>query len=146
MYGLRRRSLGLLGSAITLMIAGCGPTAETSPAPAQRVIDIVANDSLRFAPDHVTVRTGETVTFRVTNTGRSPHEFVLGDEAAQQRHEDAMTHGDMSMDMMANAVDLPAGGTATLTYRFAEAGTVIYGCHVAGHYAAGMRGTVTVTP
>jgi len=44
----------------------------------------------------------------------------------------------------AYAVQIPAGQTATLVYTFSKPGTLIYGCHVSGHYAAGMRGTITV--
>jgi uncharacterized cupredoxin-like copper-binding protein len=42
-------------------------------------------------------------------------------------------------------VDIPAGATARLVYTFDQPGTLEYGCHVAGHYAAGMRGTIIVT-
>ena len=45
-----------------------------------------------------------------------------------------------------NAVDVPAGTTVRLVYTFDQPGTLEYGCHVPGHYPAGMRGTITVTP
>jgi len=41
-------------------------------------------------------------------------------------------------------VNVPAGQSATLVYTFNNPGTLIYGCHVPGHYLAGMRGTITV--
>jgi uncharacterized cupredoxin-like copper-binding protein len=37
-------------------------------------------------------------------------------------------------------VEVPAGTTARLIYTFDQPGTLEYACHVAGHYAAGMRG------
>jgi uncharacterized cupredoxin-like copper-binding protein len=43
-----------------------------------------------------------------------------------------------------NAVAVGPGETAELTYTFHEAGELIMGCHVAGHYLAGMRGTIIV--
>jgi uncharacterized cupredoxin-like copper-binding protein len=44
-------------------------------------------------------------------------------------------------------VDLPAGSSARrLVYTFDQPGTLEYGCHVPGHYPAGMRGTIVVTP
>jgi uncharacterized cupredoxin-like copper-binding protein len=43
-----------------------------------------------------------------------------------------------------NGVEVPAGGSARLVYTFDQLGTLEYGCHVPGHYAAGMLGTVTV--
>ena len=38
-----------------------------------------------------------------------------------------------------NAVSVKPGKTGSLTMTFAEAGTLIVGCHEPGHYAAGMR-------
>ena len=43
------------------------------------------------------------------------------------------------------AVEVAPGETATLVYTFDEPGTLLIGCHVPGHYAAGMKGTITVT-
>ena len=42
------------------------------------------------------------------------------------------------------AVNVPAGRAARLVYTFDQPGTLEYGCHVPGHYAAGMRGTITI--
>ena len=39
---------------------------------------------------------------------------------------------------------VPAGEIATTTYRFTEAGELIIGCHLPGHYAYGMRALVRV--
>jgi len=102
-------------------------------------------DQLRFAPDSLNVRAGETVAFVVSNPGIVGHDFVIGNEAAQQAHERQMAAG--APDDMAggSSIDVPSGATATLVYTFAQPGTLIFGCHVSGHYAAGMRGTITVT-
>lgn len=49
--------------------------------------------------------------------------------------------GDMAMDAHdPNAMTVPAGETHELTRTFTEAGDILMGCHVPGHYAAGMRG------
>ena len=39
---------------------------------------------------------------------------------------------------------LPAGPLA-LVYTFDNPATLEYGCHVPGHYAAGMRGTISIS-
>jgi len=60
-----------------------------------------------------------------------------------------MALGTESMNAMETtpyAVDVPAHATVTLVYTFDHEGTLIIGCHVPGHYAAGMRGTITVQP
>jgi uncharacterized cupredoxin-like copper-binding protein len=84
-----------------------------------------------------------------TNNSNAPHEFVIGDEAVQQAHEEEMTNGDEvmdndTMDGQPYAVDVEPGETATLIYTFDKPGTLLIGCHVPGHYAAGMTGTITI--
>jgi Cu+-exporting ATPase len=123
-----------------------GGESVVSASQADRTIAITAGDDLRFSPAAVNVRSGETVAFRVSNSGSAPHEFVIGSAAVQNEHERQMSRGG-HMDGMdrASAVAIPAGGTATLVYTFGRPGALIYGCHVSGHYAAGMQGTITVT-
>jgi uncharacterized cupredoxin-like copper-binding protein len=41
-------------------------------------------------------------------------------------------------------MSVPAGTTRTTTYTLTNPGTLIFGCHLPGHYAFGMRGLVTV--
>lgn len=124
-------------------VAGYGQPADASEI--DRIVEVVASDDLRFSPDAVTVAPGETITFRVVNEGKLVHDFTLGDEAAQAAHEEEMAEmPDMAHDED-NAVEVPAGETEELTWRFDEGGEVIYGCHQSGHYAAGMKGRITVT-
>ena len=37
------------------------------------------------------------------------------------------------------------GETRELTYAFAQAGGTLAGCHVAGHYAGGMKAAITIS-
>jgi uncharacterized cupredoxin-like copper-binding protein len=120
------------------------PTASAAPtAPATR-IEVKLTDTLRIEPAAMTVPAGVRVTFVVTNTGAIKHEFVLGDEAAQAQHETEMG-GSMGMgedEEMAIGVD--PGETKELTVTFPSAASLIAGCHVAGHYAGGMKASVEV--
>jgi P-type Cu+ transporter len=111
--------------------------------PVTRTINVTTIDALRFTPDQISVRAGETVAFEITNSGVLPHEFFIGTPAEQQAHEAEMTTGSAMMDEP-NGVEVPAGGVARLVYTFDQPGTLEYGCHVPGHYAAGMRGTITI--
>ncbi|HEX3722915.1 MAG TPA: heavy metal translocating P-type ATPase, partial [Nitrolancea sp.] len=126
-----------------------GATESTSGALlADRSITIDATDQLRFIPSSITVRTGETIAFTISNLGTTEHEFVIGNAQFQQEHEKDMEGGNTSQgmaDMGDNGVDVPAGKTATLVYTFKQPGTLYYACHIAGHYAAGMQGTITVS-
>lgn len=153
----------LLALAAAALLAACGggtdqPSgAETSmdhgamssgtqpPAgQAARTIKVTANDQLRFQPASVSVMGGETVAFTVTNTGKVAHEFVIGDQAFQDEHEKEMAGQTMPMADDADGIGLPAGATKTLTYTFKQPGTLLYACHTAGHYQAGMKGTITI--
>jgi Cu+-exporting ATPase len=125
------------------------PAAEAAVlAVPDRTVAIDATDNLRFSPDAVTVKEGETVAFVIRNTGAVPHEFVIGDETVQAEHEQEMAAGkDESMEAMGEkpyAVDVPPHETVTLVYTFDEPGRLLFGCHVPGHYAAGMKGTIVV--
>jgi len=129
------------------MDMGGETVAPVSLAP-DRTVAITADDALRFTPDSLTVRKGETVAFVVTNTGVLPHEFVIGDEDVQAEHEEEMATGEEeAMDDMATpvAIEIPPGETRTLVYRFDEPGMILIGCHVPGHYDGGMKGVITVT-
>ena len=83
--------------------------------------------------------------FVVTNPGSVAHDFVIGDEAVQLAHERQMASGASDDMASGSSIEVPAGTTATLVYTFDQLGTLIFGSHVPGHYADGMRGTITVT-
>jgi uncharacterized cupredoxin-like copper-binding protein len=120
-----------------------GEPADASSA--DRVIEIAASDDFRFDPASIEVSAGETVTFRVTNTGAIPHDFTLGDEATQQSHAEEMEEmAGMAMPDEPNAVVVDPGETRELTWHFTEAGELLIGCHQTGHYEAGMKAQITV--
>lgn len=151
---MRLRHLAL-APALVLVVAACsggGSTPSTSAAAsptsaastaAQR-IEVKLTDSLRMEPAEMTVKVGQPVTFVVTNTGAIEHEFYVGDEAAQDAHEQEMLSGGMAMDEP-DGIVLKPGETKELLHTFETAGTFLAGCHVPGHYAGGMKATITVT-
>lgn len=93
----------------------------------------------------MSVPAGGPVTFVVTNTGSTNHEFFVGDDIAQMDHDRemrgmaGMTHDE------AMGIGLMPGETKRLTVTFTTAGTVSAGCHVSGHYAAGMKASIRVS-
>ena len=96
----------------------------------------------RFTPASFAVAAGTIVRLDLVNDDPISHEFVIGDEAAQQRHE---TGKQKSHDGEAGAASLEPGERQTIWYRFPARGTALFGCHKPGHYAYGMRGTITIT-
>jgi len=114
-------------------------------ASATRTIQVDTTDALRFSPDRLSVRTGDTVAFEIHNPGAVAHEFFIGTPEEQQAHEREMASStSMQMHDEPGQIDVPARQTVRLVYTFDQPGTLEYGCHVPGHYAAGMRGTITV--
>jgi uncharacterized cupredoxin-like copper-binding protein len=111
---------------------------------ADRTIEVAALDSLEFEPERLTVDAGETVTFEVTNEGRAPHEFVIGDRAYQEEHEQQMSEGAEHDLSAGNIIELDPGADDGITWTFSEAGDVLFACHVENHYAGGMFGTIEV--
>ncbi len=116
-------------------------------ANATRTIEVTANDNYTFDPPSVAISKGETVIFKVTNAGSIPHTFLVGDQAAQDEHEEEMTSGENMAGMHdePNIVEVQPGETGEVVWHFTDSGTFIYGCHETGHYAAGMKGTIIVT-
>lgn len=121
--------------------AGFGKAADAEDA--DRTVEVKTLDELRFDPEEITAEAGETINFVVTNDGRAPHEFVIGDQKYQEEHEQAMEHGGHG-ESTGNVVEVDPGDTAEIAWTFTEPGEVFYACHVEGHYQGGMVGTVTV--
>jgi uncharacterized cupredoxin-like copper-binding protein len=129
----------LLAAAVAAagLLTGCGTALGSGPT--ERIaIDIRYS---AFEPQKITVERGSIVVFEITNTDPIDHEFILGDEGVQEIHEKGTEahHG-----AKPGEVSVPAGESRTTSYEFTEAGTLIFGCHLPGHYAYGMRGAVEV--
>lgn len=122
----------------TAALGGCALSAEATES------EVIVNvNHSRFDPAAFKVETGTTVRFVIHNADPIDHEFLLGDEADQNRHESG-THSEHGA--IPGEVSLPAGTTQSTTYTFTEPGKLIIGCHLPAHYAYGMRADVTVTP
>lgn len=121
------------------------PTAAPSASSGATRIDVKLTDALRIEPAAMSVPAGVPVTFVVTNAGSTDHEFYLGDEAAQAEHEQEMqSMGGMAHDEP-EGIAVEPGETKELTFTFTKPGETLGGCHVAGHYAGGMKAAITVT-
>ena len=111
-----------------------------------RTIRVEMTDQMRFTPAALTVRQGETIRFRVKNTGKVMHEMVLGTLEELKEHAEMMKKEPRMAHHEPNAAHVAPGKTGTLVWRFTDAGEFHYGCLVPGHFDAGMIGTLTVTP
>jgi len=105
------------------------------------VITLTIHNS-HFDKSVVTVRRGEVVTYVVHNRDPIAHELIIGAADVQLRHELGAEplHG-----ARPGEVSVPAGATARTTYRVTTTRPVEFACHLPGHYAYGMHGSVRVT-
>ena len=115
------------------------------PSKVTRTIAITMTDEMRFHPDTLTFKQGETVRLRITNAGKIPHEFVLGNKeeiaehAAMMRKMPGMVHAD------ASSVQVAPGKSADIIWQFSKSGEFLYACLIPGHLEAGMQGGVTIS-
>ena len=123
---------------LAVTLAACSPASGGEPG--EQTVRVRLHYS-RFHPQAFAFEAGTTVTFVVENADPIDHEFILGDEGVQLAHERGTEayHPPRPGEMT-----VPAGEIATTTYRFTEAGELIIGCHLPGHYAYGMRALVRV--
>lgn len=119
------------------------PTSGSAAGSGGQVVNVTLVDALRIEPAQIAVRAGQ-VDFVVTNTGTAEHEFFIGDEAAQAQHEKEMSQGGMAMDEP-DGISVAPGATKTLSMFLSSAGILVGGCHVSGHYAAGMKTQITIS-
>lgn len=109
-----------------------------------RTVDIEMNDEMRFIPDKLTVRQGETIKFVVKNVGEMEHEFVLGTEKELMEHSEQMKqHTEMAHEEP-NMIRVAPGQVGEVVWHFTTSGKIDFACLIPGHYEDGMKGAVSV--
>ena len=105
-----------------------------------------------------TMEEGVTLALQFTNVGTVEHEAVIGDLHEQHDVEVEMAEMAAMVEMglmdaphdvaggghSVPAITVPAGETQTMIVKLDEPGDLMIGCHVPGHWAAGMRSNFTV--
>lgn len=114
------------------------------PEKVTRTVMIDMSDDMRFSPDRVSVTQGETIRFVVKNSGKIPHEMVLGTEKDLQEHYELMKKFPEMEHADENMVTVQPGATGEIVWQFTTSGTIHFGCLLPGHYEAGMKGSVNV--
>ena len=140
--GPRVRRLGL-AVVLPVLLTGC-VRAHAGPGFLQGVRTIhVTIKWTSFHPSHFAFPDGTVVRFVIRNSDPIEHEFILGSKRVQDHVEHtAHLQHDGSVP---GQITIPPGALRTTTYTFGRPGTLLLGCHLPGHYAYGMRGTVTVS-
>jgi len=125
--------------------AGSAPaSAEASPqasGAAGEVIELVETASVQIVQDGqavtaLTVKSGETYTFRVTNEAGFPHNFYIGPQA------------DLAANNVTGLPGIPDFNEGTQEFQYTvtdETASLEFACTLLGHYPS-MNGTFTVEP
>jgi uncharacterized cupredoxin-like copper-binding protein len=129
-----------LGAAIAVLLLGVAAVAAGCAAPAAVTVTIHIHYS-GFDQTEISVPRGVPVTFVLVNEDPIDHEWLIGDEAFHERHRHG-TH--VQHGAVPNEVSIPALETVQTTITFTDPGPVRYICHLPGHEAYGMVGTVRV--
>lgn len=112
---------------------------------ATRTITMTMDDNMRFTPSKLSFKQGETVRFVIQNKGKLLHEVVIG------TREELDAHAAMMVKFPKMAHDEPymahvnAGQNGDMVWTFNRTGNFEFACLIAGHYQAGMVGTISVT-
>ena len=133
------------------LLVACSPSADRREVPpgTDRIVEL-SMEGMHFVPDSIVVKAGELVAFVVTNPNDIAHELYIGTEADQVAH-----HAIHMADSPAGQAQISHGGygiylepheTGVVSYRFDAALMIMLGCHLPGHWEAGMRAVVTVEP
>jgi uncharacterized cupredoxin-like copper-binding protein len=139
--------------------APTGTAATTTAMPLQtlqvsRSIDVTMHDTMKFTPDAIQVKTGETIRFVIRNKGKLAHEMVIGNAeniAAHAKEMQAMASAGKSSHEHSHgggagaiAVSVPAGAMREWVIKFDQAIELEMACLVPGHFEAGMKGKLIV--
>lgn len=109
-----------------------------------RTVEFGMGDDMRFTPAALTVNRGETLRLVAHNHGKQMHEFVIGTTDENRVHAEMMKkHPGMEHDEPW-MTHVEPGQRGEIVWTFNRAGRFEFACLIAGHYDAGMHGTIEV--
>ena len=109
-----------------------------------RTVQFTMTDSMRFTPDKLEVRQGETLRLVIRNKGSMLHEFVLGTKKELEEHAALMVKFPTMEHSEPYMAHVAPGKSSEIIWIFNRAGDFDFACLIAGHYQAGMVGKVKV--
>jgi uncharacterized cupredoxin-like copper-binding protein len=116
------------------------------PKKVSRTVDIEMLDTMRFKPDRITVRHGDTLRLRVRNAGTVLHELVIGTDKELQEHAELMKKHPTMEHEEPYMAHVDAGKRGEIVWQFTQPGDFKFACLIPGHFEAGMVGTIKVLP
>lgn len=143
----------------TIMLVMFAALSTMAIAAQAKTVEIEGTNSLKFSKESITVKPGEEVTIKLSNNSKLPasamaHNWILLaadadaaklDEAAAKAKDNDYVPSDMADQIVAHTGLVGGGESDTVTFTAPEEpGDYTYICTFPGHYAAGMKGTLTV--
>ena len=110
----------------------------------KRTITLAMSDTMRFTPDKIEVKQGETVRISLKNTGKILHEMVIGTKKELEEHAALMVKFPTMEHDEPYMAHIPPGKTGEIIWTFNRVGDFDFACLIAGHYQAGMVGKIKV--
>ena len=111
-----------------------------------RTIEIAMGDDMRFKPERIEVREGEIIRFVIRNGGQVLHEMVIASEAELAQHATLMKKFPTMQHDEPYMAHVGPAARGEMVWNFNRPGTFQFACLVPGHFEAGMKGTIVVTP
>lgn len=115
------------------------------PREASRTVPILITNGMRFSPDRIDVRLGETIRFVHRNVDDVLHEMVIGTKWALHEHAELMTKFPGMEHDAPWMTHVAPGGMSEIIWTFNRLGRFDFACLIPGHYQAGMIGTIIVS-
>jgi len=110
----------------------------------KRTITLAMSDTMRFSPDVIEVKQGDTIKLVMKNTGKIMHELVIGTKKELDEHAALMVKFPNMEHDEPYMAHVPAGKTGEIVWTFNKPGDFDFACLIAGHYQAGMVGKIKV--
>ena len=129
---------GLVALVLVAVAAAVALAGPATPIATSVTIEIHYS---HFNPSGIAVPVGVPITITLRNDDPIDHEWIVGDDAVQQKHR---TGTELLHPSIPTEVVIPAMSTRTTVVTFAQAGQLKYICHLPGHEAYGMVGVVTI--
>ena len=118
---------------------------QGDPKKVSKTIQVEMADTMRFTPDTLTVKAGDTIKFVVKNSGKQMHEMVLGTEKELKEHAALMLKFPTMEHEEPYMAHVAAGKREEIVWQFTKPGEYHFGCLIPGHFEAGMKGRILVT-
>ena len=110
----------------------------------KQTITLSMSDTMRFTPDKIDVKQGDTVKIMLKNTGTQMHELVIGTKKELDEHAALMVKFPTMEHSEPYMAHVAPGKTGEIIWTFNKPGNFDFACLIAGHYQAGMVGKITV--